>query len=153
MPPPLTATFRLFGAAIGICVCLNAQSQRVVCDGNSCKIEPAGNEIGYTVVSPVGHASIMPIKQAPRLDTLAGKTIAVVGYNFMARVTHPEIKRLILEKYPTAKVILRRHVAMRKMGKKRVRGWRMDCRRIPSSSPLEADSDVRVCREASFSLS
>ena len=93
-------------AIAGMTLCGNAQSQRVVCDGNSCRTEPAGKGDGYTVVSPVGRATIKPIKQAPRLKTLAGKTIAVVGYNFMARVTHPEIKRLILEKYPTAKVIL-----------------------------------------------
>jgi hypothetical protein len=46
------------------------------------------------------------IKQAPRLDTLDGKTIAVVGGSFMAGITHPEIKRLILTHHPTAKVIL-----------------------------------------------
>lgn len=46
------------------------------------------------------------IAQGPRLDTLEGKTIAVVGGSFMAHVTHPEIKRLILQNYPTAKVIL-----------------------------------------------
>ncbi|MBQ3746831.1 MAG: hypothetical protein II863_05425 [Kiritimatiellae bacterium] len=95
--------------AVGMCLCGSADSQRVVCGGNTCRIEPAGNatdDAGYAVVSPVGNASIKPIEQAPRLDTLAGKTIAVVGHNFMARVTHPEIKRLILEKYPTAKVIL-----------------------------------------------
>ena len=92
--------------AVGMCICGNAQSQRVSCNGNSCRIESAGKESGYTVVSPVGRAAIKPIEQAPRLKTLAGKTIAVVGHNFMARVTHPEIKRLILEKYPTAKVIL-----------------------------------------------
>ena len=49
-------------AAIGMCVCLNAQSKRVVCDGNSCRIEPvdqtvsnktasAGKEGCYAVVS------------------------------------------------------------------------------------------------------
>ena len=89
-------------ASIAMCVCGSADSQRVVCDGNSCKIEPAGQtagkEIGYAVVSPVGRSAIQPIEQAPRLKTLAGKTIAVVGHNFMARVTHPKIKRLILEK-------------------------------------------------------
>ena len=93
-------------ASMGMCICLNAQSKRVVCDGNSCRIEPAGKESGYAVVSPVGRSSVKPIDQAPRLKTLSGKTIAVVGHNFMARVTHPEIKRLILEKYPSAKVIL-----------------------------------------------
>ena len=109
---------KLFAIAIvGMSFCGNAQAPRVSCDGNTCKIEPVGNvaarpesapyrDAGYAVVSPVGRSAIKPIKQAPRLDTLAGKTIAVVGHNFMARVTHPEIKRLILEKYPTAKVIL-----------------------------------------------
>ena len=85
-------------ASIGICLYGNAQSQRVVCDGNSCRIEPAGGamgssrptgDAGYTVVSPVGRSAIKPIEQEPRLKTLSGKTIAVVGHNFMARVTHP----------------------------------------------------------------
>ena len=83
-------------ASIGMCLCGSADSQRVVCDGNSCRIEPAGQtahnkpasagkESCYTVVSPVGHSAIKPIEQVPRLKTLAGKTIAVVGHNFMAR--------------------------------------------------------------------
>ena len=109
---------KLFAIAIvGMSFCGNAQAPRVSCDGNTCKIEPVGNvaarpesapyrDAGYAVVSPVGRSAIKPIKQAPRLKTLAGKTIAVVGHNFMARVTHPEIKRLILAKYPNAKVIL-----------------------------------------------
>lgn len=60
----------------------------------------------YAVVSPVGRTTVQMIKQAPRLDTLDGKTIAVVGGSFMANITHPEIKRLILANYPSAKVIL-----------------------------------------------
>ncbi|HOM59346.1 MAG TPA: hypothetical protein PK770_05730, partial [Kiritimatiellia bacterium] len=64
---------------------------------------PAGK---YAVVSPVGRQTVQMIQQAPRLDTLEGKTIAVVGGSFMAGITHPEIKRLILSHYPTAKVIL-----------------------------------------------
>ena len=63
-------------------------------------------QIRYEVYSPVGDATIKQIKQAPRLDTLDNKTIAVVGGSFMASVTHPEIKRLISENYPNAKVIL-----------------------------------------------
>ena len=56
-------------ASIGMCLCGNAQSQRVVCDGNSCRIEPAGGamgssrpigDAGYTVVSPVGRSAIKP---------------------------------------------------------------------------------------------
>ncbi|MBA4148319.1 MAG: hypothetical protein H0X66_09400 [Verrucomicrobia bacterium] len=64
---------------------------------------PAGK---YAVVSPVGKQTVQMIAQAPRLDTLDGKTIAVVGGSFMASTTHPEIKRLIVANHPTAKVIL-----------------------------------------------
>lgn len=60
----------------------------------------------YDVLSPVGKSEIKMISQAPRLTTLNGKTIAVVGGSFMASVTHPEIKRLILQHYPEAKVLL-----------------------------------------------
>ena len=60
----------------------------------------------YAVVSPIGRSSVEMIQQAPRLNTLNGKTIAVVGVSFMTSVTHPEIKRLILANYPSARVIL-----------------------------------------------
>ena len=68
--------------------------------------ETKANHVEYEVYSPVGDPSIKPITQAPRLDTLNGKTIAVVGGSFMANITHPEIKRLILKNYPQAKVLL-----------------------------------------------
>lgn len=70
------------------------------------QIPNAAPQTNYAVVSPVGRGTVEPICQAPRLATLAGKTIAVVGDSFMASVTHPEIKRLILEEYPTARVLL-----------------------------------------------
>ena len=60
----------------------------------------------YEILSPIGESSVKMISQAPRLSTLNGKTIAIVGGSFMANVTHPEIKRLILKNYPNAKVIL-----------------------------------------------
>ena len=76
------------------------------CD-NICLIPGAPTPAGkYAVVSPVGNQTVPMLKQAPRLDTLDGKTIAVVGGSFMANITHPEIKRLILTNHPTAKVIL-----------------------------------------------
>ncbi|MCC5876937.1 MAG: hypothetical protein JJU11_12020 [Candidatus Sumerlaeia bacterium] len=78
-----------------------------------CPVEMAGEEgtveieAGkYAVVAPVGRQVVTMIEQAPRLESLEGKTVAVVGGSFMARVTHPEIRRLILTNYPTAKVIL-----------------------------------------------
>ena len=87
-------------------LCLEAGAQRIVCD-ESCRLaDETSAEVGYAVVSPVGQSSVEMIDQAPRLETLDGKTIAVVGVSFMTSVTHPEIKRLILENYPTARVIL-----------------------------------------------
>ena len=91
-------------AAIGMSVILNAQSKKVVCDGNSCRIEDTAKENGYSVVSPVPESAIEPMAPAPRLKSLNGKTIALVGGSFMANVTHPELKRLILAECPTAKV-------------------------------------------------
>ncbi|MBQ7024721.1 MAG: hypothetical protein IJN29_14175 [Akkermansia sp.] len=58
----------------------------------------------YKVYSPVPPSNVRMIKQAARLDSFEGKTIAIVGGSFMAKVTHPELKRLILAEYPKAKV-------------------------------------------------
>ncbi|MBR2356784.1 MAG: hypothetical protein IKA65_01985 [Lentisphaeria bacterium] len=76
-------------------------------DENTCQLpgsSPAGKS--QAVLSPVGKNSISFIKQAPRLSTLNGKNIAIVGGSFMASVTHPELKRLIQRDYPQAKVYL-----------------------------------------------
>ncbi|MDE5637292.1 MAG: hypothetical protein K2I43_04640 [Alistipes sp.] len=67
---------------------------------------PASGDTRYDVVCPVGRQTVPMITQAARLESLAGKTVAVVGGSFMASVTHPEIKRLILRDYPDARVIL-----------------------------------------------
>ena len=85
-------------------------NQGIITEGAACPIsdvlEAQAEGPIYEVYSPIGESTIKPIKQAPRLDTLNGKTIAIVGGSFMANVTHPEIKRLILANYPNAKVIL-----------------------------------------------
>ena len=73
------------------------------CKDGICPL-PAGEEATYTVLSPVPESAVEPIKPAPRLKSLDGKTIALVGGSFMANVTHPELKRLILAEYPRAKV-------------------------------------------------
>ncbi|MBQ7296991.1 MAG: hypothetical protein IJW80_01590, partial [Alistipes sp.] len=109
----------------------SAQSSRIVCD-ETCKIEyatpqpptqqtsttqplspntatpvaTASSEAGYAVVSPIGYSTVPMIQQAPRLTTLAGKTIALVGGSFMATITHPELTRLLEQHYPTARVLL-----------------------------------------------
>ncbi len=105
-------------------VTATAQNGRIVCD-ETCRIEYLRSEedntsgktpvtttakiaatAGYAVVSPVGNSSVEMIHQAARLETLDGKTIAIVGVSFMTGITHPEIKRLIKANYPKAKVIL-----------------------------------------------
>ena len=62
-----------------------------------------GNQI-YAIVSPVGYNEVEKVEQAPRLDSLNGKTIALVGGSFMASTTHQELKKCILEAYPTATI-------------------------------------------------
>ena len=75
------------------------------CKDGVCPL-PAGGEATYTVLSPVPESAVEPIKPATRLKSLDGKTIALVGGSFMANVTHPELKRLILAEYPKAKIYL-----------------------------------------------
>ena len=79
-------------------------SNRIQCD-ESCAPDASG-AVKYNVVSPVGFSTVKPIQMAPRLTTLEGKTIAIVGEDFMYNISHPELKQLIKEHYPTAKVIM-----------------------------------------------
>lgn len=83
---------------------MNAQGDRFQCD-DSCDPNNTG-AVNYNVVSPVGFSTIEPIEMAPRLSTLDGKTIAIVGEDFMYNITHSELARLIKAHYPTAKVIM-----------------------------------------------
>ena len=76
------------------------------CKDGLCPLPKAGEAAELAVYSPVPASAVTPIRQGPRLDTLKGKTIALVGGSFMASVTHPELKRLILAEFPTAKVYL-----------------------------------------------
>ena len=100
---------RLLIISVALCSTVTAQTtSRIVCD-ETCKTESGSNVVkgdGFAVVSPVGRGTVQMIEMAPRLTSLEGKTVAIVGGSFMARVTHPELKRLILKNYPTARVIL-----------------------------------------------
>ncbi len=60
----------------------------------------------YKVVRPTGDVVVQMITQAPRLDTLEGKTICLaINGSFKSYVTSPVIENLIRQKYPTSKVI------------------------------------------------
>ena len=93
---------------------LMACAAEMVCTDNMCVLPSAAADADepltilpdYLALSPVPEVKVQMLAQGPRLETLAGKTIALVGGSFMASVTHPELKRLILAEYPTAKVLL-----------------------------------------------
>ena len=60
----------------------------------------------YEVVSPEGMSITKMIAMAPRLDTLEGKTIGFATNRlFKYEVTFPAIEKVLLEKYPTAKIV------------------------------------------------
>ena len=95
----LTAAFSLLAAA--------AFCAEECKDTGVCQLPGASSDAAKSgVLSPVGPNSIKRIEQAPRLDTLDGKTIAIVGGSFMASVTHPELRRLIQQHYRDTKVLV-----------------------------------------------
>lgn len=75
-------------------LCMQAQGNRLQCD-ESCAPGATG-AVKYNVVSPVGFSTVDPIEMAPRLTSLNGKTIAIVGEDFMNNITHPELRRSAL---------------------------------------------------------
>lgn len=61
----------------------------------------------YRVVRPTGDLIHPMITQAPRLDTLNGKTICIVSNRgFKSHVTMPAIEKLLRQKYPNVKLIV-----------------------------------------------
>ncbi len=107
---PGDAAMHKFLVSSALFLCLFACAQE--CTDNICKIPGDGGDSGkpesasYLVLSPVPEVNVEKHPQGPRLDSLDGKTIALVGGSFMASVTHPELKRLLLAEYPTVKVYL-----------------------------------------------
>lgn len=82
---------------------LALSTQAQTCDpDDGCEGEESAGM--FNVLSPVGQSAVDMIEMAPRLETLDGKTIALVGGSFMASVTHMELKRIIQEWFPTATV-------------------------------------------------
>ena len=72
---------------------LSIQAQTSSCDpGGGCGEDETPGV--YNVLAPVGQSSVEMIELAPRLETLEGKTIALVGGSFMASVTHVELKKI-----------------------------------------------------------
>ena len=74
------------------------------CPDGVCTSPAGSTPASYDAAMPV--CTLEPVAQAPRLTTLDGKTIAIVGGSFMASVTHPELRRLLLAEFPKARVLL-----------------------------------------------
>ena len=96
----------LFLALILLCSlfsgCASKSANEEECVDGECVIPEAddsGKQV-FAIVSPVGYHDVVRIEQAPRLDTLAGKTVALVGGSFMASVTHEELIRCLKQDYP-----------------------------------------------------
>jgi len=72
-----------------------------------CPTPAAAGEAGpvtLEVYDPTGAFDVTQL-HAPRLDTLAGKTICFVGTSWEGPRTHPLIQELVQEQFPTAKFI------------------------------------------------
>ena len=67
--------------------------------------EPSAEPV-YKVVSPVGESTVRTTTMAPRLDTLAGKTVCMVSnHSFKADVTLPAIGEALKKQYPGIKIV------------------------------------------------
>jgi len=77
----------------------------VKCKDGACPVSVGGSPT-CSVCVPVPPSAVKPIPPTRGLDSLDGKTIAIVGGSFMANVTHPELRRLVQAAHPTAKVYL-----------------------------------------------
>ena len=93
--------FPILVSIISICVftagTLALNAQEAECTDNMCAI-PSSQTASkaetstlpdYICLSPVAEVKVEPLPQKARLNTLDGKTIAIVGGSFMASVTHP----------------------------------------------------------------
>ena len=102
---------KYFGAAVFAAVLTVNVFAAAECEDNgACALPGSSGEKNLRVLSPVGKSSIKKIKQPPRLTTLKGKRIALVGGSFMASVTHPELKRLILKDFPGARIYVLKEI-------------------------------------------
>ncbi|MBR1587452.1 MAG: hypothetical protein IJ658_03910 [Kiritimatiellae bacterium] len=80
------------------CVCVAFVAACLAAGADDRSLEPVKNE--FKVVSPVPTGSTVEmITQPPRLDSLQGKTIALVGGSFSASVTHAVLRDMLVEEF------------------------------------------------------
>ncbi|MBP5621900.1 MAG: hypothetical protein J6X44_07790 [Thermoguttaceae bacterium] len=105
---PLFLLLTLFLAISRIAADEKPFSRVEPCEDEVCPVPTVdeSNQPVYAIVSPVGYHAVDMIEQAPRLDALEGKNIALVGGSFMAAVTHDELRKIFQEKYPSTRLFM-----------------------------------------------
>ena len=103
---PLFFLLALFLTALSVADEPELFSNADQCEDGVCPVPTVDeqNRPLYAIVSPVGYHAVDMIEQAPRLDALDGKNIALVGGSFMASVTHDELSEIIRKKHPSARL-------------------------------------------------
>jgi hypothetical protein len=105
--PILRPIFKRFD---GMVICMRAVFVAVILVAvgspqDAAASEPSAEPV-FKVVSPVGENTVTATTMAPRLDTLAGKTICMVwNHSFKADVTLPAIAEALTKQYPGIKII------------------------------------------------
>jgi hypothetical protein len=93
------------GTTICILACFTALILFAACSSTAAGASAPSEPI-YNVVSPIGESTVKMTSMAPRIDTLAGKTICMVWNNaFKSDVTLPAIGQALKKQYPDLKII------------------------------------------------
>ena len=101
---------QLFKKSDGMAICMLACFVAVILFAagspqDTAASEPSAEPV-YKVVSPIGESTVKMTTMAPRLDTLAGKTVCMVWNNaFKADVTLPAIGEALKKQYPGVKIV------------------------------------------------
>jgi hypothetical protein len=105
--PILRPIFKRFD---GMVICMRAGFVALILLVVGSPQDPAASEPSaepvFKVVSPSGETTFTATTMAPRLDTLAGKTVCMVwNHAFKADVTLPAIAEALTKQYPGIKII------------------------------------------------
>ena len=91
-------TIRMLACFVAVILCAAGSPQHAAAEASA---EPV-----YKVVSPIGESTVKMTTMAPRLDTLAGKTVCMVwNHAFKSDVTLPAIGEALKKQYPGVKIV------------------------------------------------
>jgi hypothetical protein len=93
------------GTTVCILACFTAAILFAACSSPATAASESSEPV-YNVMSPMGESTVKMTSMAPRIDTLAGKTICMVWNNaFKSDVTLPAIGQALKKQYPDLKVV------------------------------------------------